>query len=84
METHVKNFPDSSPRAKREHDIRNHLHIIASFTQLMQEGRFGPITAEQREYLGYMAESAVQAQRALSMPVIPVAPVAPFAHREAA
>lgn len=71
----------TSPRAKRDHDLRNHLYIVASFAQLLQDGAFGTVTEAQREYLSYIVESAARAQRLLD----PAAKQAlPAAQREAA
>ena len=42
--------------SKREHDLRNHLYLVASFTQLMRDGLAGSITERQKEFLGHVLD----------------------------
>jgi signal transduction histidine kinase/DNA-binding NarL/FixJ family response regulator len=44
--------------ARMSHDLRTPLNSIVGFSQLMQDGKFGPVTEAQREYLGDVLTSA--------------------------
>lgn len=55
-------------RASRDHDLRNRLHMITGFAELLQVGYFGPVTASQREFLGYVLTAAAEAQALLRAP----------------
>lgn len=42
------------------HEVRTRVSTIMGFAQLMSDGRAGPVTAEQEEYLADIAEAARQ------------------------
>ena len=45
------------------HDIRNPLTTIKTFASIIANGLGGPVSAEQREYLGTIMKSATEAAR---------------------
>jgi signal transduction histidine kinase len=42
------------------HDIRGHLHRIIGFSQLLIDGKAGPLNARQGEFLGHVADDGEQ------------------------
>lgn len=42
--------------AQREHDLRNLLYVITSFTQLLNDGMAGAVTPRQKELLGHLLD----------------------------
>lgn len=46
----------SKAHSKREHDLRNLVYLISSFTQLLSDGVAGSVTQRQKELLGHVLE----------------------------
>ena len=52
--------------AKRDHDLRNFLYLINSFTQLVRDGLGGPVTPQQKEYLDHVLDCGTGAMEFLA------------------
>ena len=44
--------------ATKSHDLRTPLNAIIGFTELMHDGKIGPVSGEQKEYLGDILTSS--------------------------
>lgn len=49
-------------RGRQEHDLRNQLYLIGSFAELLRGGQFGPVSAQQQEFLNHILDCARHAQ----------------------
>lgn len=54
--TRVLDAVSGPTHAQREHDLRNLLYVITSFTQLLTDGLAGAVTPRQKELLGHVLD----------------------------
>jgi two-component system sensor histidine kinase/response regulator len=45
------------------HDLRGHLHRVIGFSQALMDGKAGPLSAEQRELMGYVNDGGTKLLR---------------------
>ena len=57
-----------TPRSQRDHDLRNLLYIVGSFSQLLSDGLAGAVTPRQKELLADVLECTRQMRQLLSGP----------------
>ena len=53
---------DTNLQPSRDHELRNLLFLIISFSQLLGGGQAGPVTAQQKEFLDHVVECARKMQ----------------------
>lgn len=52
-------------RSRRDHELRNQLYLVISFSQLLESGQAGPVSASQKEMLGHVLECAEKIRQLL-------------------
>ena len=56
--------------SRREHELRNLLYLVISFTQLLEQGQAGAVSEQQKEFLRHVIECAEKI-RGLLQPASP-------------
>lgn len=52
-------------RSRRDHELRNQLYLVISFSQLLESGQAGPVSAAQKEMFGHVLECAEKIRQLL-------------------
>lgn len=69
--------------SKRDHDLRNLVYLIGSFTQLLSDGVAGSVTPRQKELLGHVLECTrgmrqlIDGRQLIEAAVVPTATAMP-------